>query len=154
MIDLKKVLVAVNFDEASNVALRYARTLSRTFGAQLHVIHVMENLFLKPMANDPHAIEVGITKRLLDVLSDEDRSELHAVPVIRKSDAPADEIVKYANAEQIDLIVMGTHGRPGLAHLFMGSVAEKVVRAAPCPVLSLRHPEREFVTVDDPAPKA
>jgi nucleotide-binding universal stress UspA family protein len=150
MINLKNVLVAVNFDEASNVALRYARSLSKNFGARLHVIHVMENLFLRPMANDPRAIEAGITKRLLDTLSDADRTELHAVPVIRKSDTPADEIVKYAQAENIDLIVMGTHGRPGFSHLLMGSVAEKVVRAAPCPVLTLRHPEREFVVADAP----
>jgi nucleotide-binding universal stress UspA family protein len=154
MITLKKVLVAVNFDEASNVALRYARSLARSFGAQLQVIHVMENLFLRPMANDPHAIEVGITRRLLDVLSDEDRTELHAIPVIRKSDSPAEEIVKYAQAEQVDLIVLGTHGRPGFTHLLMGSVAEKVVRTAPCPVLTLRHPEREFVFADAPVPVA
>jgi nucleotide-binding universal stress UspA family protein len=150
MINLKHVLVAVNFDDASNVALRYARSLSRTFGARLHVIHVMENLFLRPMANDPRAIEAGITRRLLDTLSEEDRTELHALPVIRTSDAPAEEIVKYAQAEHIDLIVMGTHGRPGFAHLLMGRVAEKVVRTAPCPVLTLRHPEREFVTADAP----
>lgn len=154
MIVMKNVLVAVNFDEASNVALRYARSLAKNFGARLHVLHVMENLFLRPMANDPRAIEAGMTRRLLETLSDADRTELNAVPVIRKSDAPAEEIVKYANAEQIDLIVMGTHGRPGMAHLLMGSVAEKVVRTAPCPVLTLRHPEREFVVADapDPAP--
>jgi nucleotide-binding universal stress UspA family protein len=151
MIHLKNVLVAVDFDDASTVALRYARSLAKTFGARLHLIHVMENLFLRPMANDPHAIEAGISKRLLDVLTDEDRTVLHAVPVIRKSDAPAEEIVKYAQAEHVDLIVMGTHGRPGVAHLLMGSVAEKVVRSAPCPVLTLRHPEREFVVADEPA---
>lgn len=150
MIVMKNVLVAVDFDEASNVALRYARSLAKNFGARLHVLHVMENLFLKPMANDPRAIEAGVTRRLLDTLSEEDRTTLHAVPVVRKSDAPAEEIVKYAQAEQIDLVVMGTHGRPGFAHLLMGSVAEKVVRTAPCPVLTLRHPEREFVVPDVP----
>jgi nucleotide-binding universal stress UspA family protein len=148
MIRLNKVLVAVNFDDASNVALVYARSLARNFGARLHVLHVMENLFLRPMANDPRAIEAGTTKRLLDCLTDDDRAALQAVAVIRKSDDPADEIVKYAKSEGIDLIVMGTHGRPGLAHLLMGSVAEKVVRTAPCPVLTLRHPEREFVVAD------
>ena len=152
MINLKNVLVAVNFDEVSNVALRYARGLAGNFGARLHVIHVMENLFLRPMANDPRAIEAGITKRLLDVLSEEDRTVLHAVPVVRTSDAPAEEIVKYAQAEHMDLIVMGTHGRPGFSHLLMGSVAEKVVRTAPCPVLTVRHPEREFISADAPAP--
>lgn len=152
MINLKNVLVAVNFDDVSNVALRYARGLAGNFGARLHVIHVMENLFLRPMANDPHAIEAGITKRLLDVLSEEDRTVLHAVPVVRKSDAPAEEIVKYADAEQIDLIVMASHGRPGFSHLLMGSVAEKVVRTAPCPVFTVRHPEREFISADVPTP--
>ena len=151
MIDLKQVLVAVDFDEMSNVALNYARSLAGTFGARLHVLHVMENPFLRPMANDPHAIEAGITRRLLDTLTDEDRTVLHAVPVLRTSDSPAEEIVKYAQAEQIDLIVLGTHGRPGVAHFLMGSVAEKVVRTAPCPVLTLRHPEREFVRADTAA---
>jgi nucleotide-binding universal stress UspA family protein len=55
------------------------------------------------------------------------------------------EIVRYAQEGDIDLIVMGTHGRTGLAHALMGSVAEKVVRKAPCPVLTVRHPEHEFV---------
>jgi len=153
MIQLNNVLVAVNFDEASNAALAYARSLAKNFGARLHVLHVMENLFLRPMANDPRAIEAGITRRLLDSLTDEDRTALHAVPVIRKSDEPAEAIVKYAQAESIDLIVMGTHGRPGLAHLLMGSVAEKVVRTAPCPVLTLRNSERPSV-VSDAAPIA
>lgn len=148
MIDLKQVLVAVNFDETSNVALTYARSLAKAFGARLHVLHVMENPFLRPMANDPKAIEAGVSRRLLDTLTDEDRATLHAVPVLRTSDAPAEEIVKYAQAEQIDLIVLGTHGRPGVAHFLMGSVAEKVVRTASCPVLTLRHPARSFISPD------
>jgi nucleotide-binding universal stress UspA family protein len=154
MIDLKQVLVAVDFDEMSNVALTYARSLARAFGARLHVLHVMENPFLRPMANDPRAIEAGVTKRLLDTLTDDDRTVLHAVPVLRTSDSPAEEVVKYAQAEQIDLIILGTHGRPGVAHFLMGSVAEKVVRTAPCPVLTLRHPEREFVKADSPSEPA
>jgi nucleotide-binding universal stress UspA family protein len=152
MIHLRNVLVAVDFDDTSMVALTYARSLARNFGARLHVLHVLENLFLRPMANDPHAIEAGVTRRLLDTLTPDDRQVLNAVPVIRKSDSPADDIVKYAEQEGIDLIVMGTHGRPGVAHLLMGSVAEKVVRAAPCPVLTVRHPERDFVVADAPAP--
>jgi nucleotide-binding universal stress UspA family protein len=55
------------------------------------------------------------------------------------------EIVRYAQEANIDLIVLGTHGRGGLAHMLLGSVAEKVVRKAPCPVLTVRHPEHEFV---------
>ena len=83
MIQVNNVLVAVNFDEASNVALAYARSIAQNFGARLHVLHVMQNLFLRPMANDPRAIEEGITRRLLDSLTDEDRTALRAVPVIR-----------------------------------------------------------------------
>jgi len=94
MIQVNNVLVAVNFDEASNVAMAYARSIAKTFGARLHVLHVMQNLFLRPMANDPRSIEEGITRRLLDSLTDEDRTALRAVPVIRKSDEPAEEIVK------------------------------------------------------------
>jgi len=143
MIDLKRVLVAVDFDDVSNVALSYARSLAKSYGAQLHVLHVMENMFLKPMANDPRSIEAGTTRRLLDTLTEDDRVTLRAVPVVRTSDTPAEEIVKYADAEHIDLIVMGTHARPGVAHLLMCSVAENVVRTAPCPVLTMRYSERE-----------
>ena len=148
MIAMKKVLVPVDFGEASDAALIYARNLAKTFGADLHVLHVTENLFLRPMANNPAAIEAGIANRLAERLTADDRQLLHAVAVLRKSDAPAEEIVRYANEENVDLIVMGTHGRVKVAHLLMGSVAEKVVRTASCPVLTVRHPEREFVIPD------
>ena len=64
------------------------------------------------------------------------------------SNSPATEIVNYARRNGIDLIVMGTHGRGAIAHLLMGSVAERVVRTAPCPVLTVRNPERDFVRPD------
>jgi nucleotide-binding universal stress UspA family protein len=149
MIALKKVLVPIDFAVASDAALVYGRALAKTFGAELHVLHVMENLFLRPMANNPAAIEAGVANRVAEQLTEEDRKALRAVPALRKSDAPAEEIVRYADQEQIDLIVMGTHGRVNMAHLLMGSVAEKVVRTAPCPVLIVRHKEREFVIPDN-----
>jgi nucleotide-binding universal stress UspA family protein len=101
------------------------------------------------MANNPMAIEAGIANRLAERITDDDRQNLHAIAVMRKSDTPAEEIVRYAEEEKVDLIVMGTHGRVKVAHLLMGSVAEKVVRTAPCPVLTVRHPEREFVVPDN-----
>jgi nucleotide-binding universal stress UspA family protein len=70
---------------------------------------------------------------------------LNATAVLEISDHPAEEIVKHARAHNINLIVMGTHGRGAMAQLLVGSVAERVVRTAPCPVLTVRHPEREFV---------
>jgi nucleotide-binding universal stress UspA family protein len=70
------------------------------------------------------------------------------------SNAPATAIVEYANEEGVDLIVLGTHGRGAVAHLLVGSVAERVVRTAPCPVLTVRHPEHEFVVTEPSAPHA
>ena len=67
---------------------------------------------------------------------------------VRTGNSPAFEIARYAKAEGIDLIVMGTHGRGMMGHLLMGNVAEKVVRIAPCPVLTVHHPEHEFIQPD------
>jgi len=80
--------------------------------------------------------------------NDEDRAVLGASAVVIVSNTPAYPIGDYAREANVDLIVMGTHGRGAVAHLLMGSVAERVVRLAPCPVLTVRHPEREFVRPD------
>jgi nucleotide-binding universal stress UspA family protein len=82
------------------------------------------------------------------VLIDSDGSGPRTTPVVLTSASPAFAIIDYAGGHDIDLIVMGTHGRGGLAHMLMGSAAEKVVRLAPCPVLTVRHPEHEFVRPD------
>jgi nucleotide-binding universal stress UspA family protein len=81
-------------------------------------------------------------------LSAEDRRDLHSKAVVLTSTTPALSIVQYARDAKVDLIVVGTHGRGAVAHLFLGSVAERVVRMAPCPALTVRHPEREFVLPD------
>ena len=151
MIVLTQILVATDFSEASAAAMDYGRALARTFGASLHLLHVIENPFLRPHAADPHTIKNAALSHLFDRLTDDDRRTLHATPVLETSDDPADAIVKYAKARQIDLIVMGTHGRGTVAQILEGSVAERVVRLAPCPVLTVRHPEHEFVVPDLPA---
>jgi nucleotide-binding universal stress UspA family protein len=148
MINLKTVLVATDFGEASEAALTYGRALARTFGADLHLLHVMENTFLRPIASDPLALKAATYNRLNSRLTAADRADLHARAVVEVSDEPAGVIVEYARGFGIDLIVTGTHGRRGAAHVLMGSVAEHVVRKAPCPVLTVRHPEREFVVED------
>jgi len=148
MIRLKHVLVATDFGEASEAALTYGRELARTFGADLHLLHVMENTFLRPVAADPLALKAATYNRLNSRLTAADRADLHARAVVEVSDEPADVIVEYARGFGIDLIVTGTHGRRGAAHVLMGSVAEHVVRKAPCPVLTVRQPEREFVVAD------
>jgi nucleotide-binding universal stress UspA family protein len=143
MIALKNVLVAIDFDALTETVLAYARAVTRRNDARLHVLHVTENTFLRPRSADPHAVEGSITHHIEQRLTDEDRRDLHPVPVVRMSDAPAEEIVQYARDHDIDLIVMGTHGRKAVAHLFIGSVAERVVRDAPCPVLTVRERQHQ-----------
>jgi nucleotide-binding universal stress UspA family protein len=150
MIVLKNLLVATDFEAASDAALVYGRALAGAFGASLHLLHVAENPFLRPSPVDPAAINVGHLQSLNDRLTAADRDALHARAVLKISDSPADAIDEYARAKAIDLIVMGTHGRGAMSQLLAGSVAERVVRTAPCPVLTVRHPEHEFVIPDLP----
>ena len=96
-----------------------------------------------------HHVAGSFAKRRQRVLLiDNDPLPLPKRAVVLTSNAPAAAIVDYAAQERIDLIVAGTHGRGGVAHLLMGSVAERIVRTAPCPVLTVRHPEHEFVIPD------
>jgi nucleotide-binding universal stress UspA family protein len=135
MIVLKNILVPTDFGEAAEAALRYGRTLAATFGADLHVLHVMDNGFLHARFADPATLE-GVARQELNDRTTPDANRLfrtHAV--LEKLDPPLEAITSYATSEGIDLIVMGTHGRAGAAHALMGSVAERVIRTAPCPVL-------------------
>jgi nucleotide-binding universal stress UspA family protein len=157
MIALKHILVATDFSEPSDAALAYGRALARTFGATLHVVHVVDNVptlvygaeaYAVSMPELQQEIEGSARTQLADLLVDNDQPPLPVRAVVLTSSAPAAAIVDYAKGERIDLIVAGTHGRGGVAHLLMGSVAERVVRTAPCPVLTVRHPEHEFVVPD------
>ena len=82
------------------------------------------------------------------LFSDEDRQVLRAVAAVATSHSPASAIVAYGRRVKAELIIVGTHGRGPLTHLVLGSVAERVVRTAPCPVLTVRYPEHEFVLPD------
>jgi nucleotide-binding universal stress UspA family protein len=158
MIALQKILVATDFSEPSDAALAYGRELARSFGAKLTVLYVVEDVLTRAygidggvVMSDPDLqsqIEDASRKQIDALISLEDRRELKAEGVIVVSNTPAAAIVNYARDSAVNLIVMGTHGRGGVAHLLMGSVAERVVRTAPCPVLTVRHPEHEFVLPD------
>jgi len=158
MITLKKILVATDFGEPSEAALAYGRELARTFGASLTIVHVADNILTRAYGADGIALiadpelqvqlEVAAQQQVDGLIFDEDRKTLKASGVILTSNTPSAAIVSYARDEAFDLIVMGTHGRGAVAHLLMGSVAERVVRLAPCPVLTVRHPEHEFVIPD------
>ena len=157
MLAIKNILVATDFSECSATALTYGRALAHQFGAKLHVLHAVETSGIDLAGADAYvatfpelsiAMEEEARQTLDALLTADDRVTIGAKAIVRTRETPARTIVEYANDEAIDLIVIGTHGRRGVSHLVMGSVAEKVVRTAPCPVLTVRHPEREFVTED------
>jgi nucleotide-binding universal stress UspA family protein len=157
MITLKQILVATDFSEPSDAALAYGRELAIRFNATLHVLHAAQNVYINTFGAENYAaiapdlqrqIEEDASRRLGELLIDSDKSGPNAISAIMTAASPAFAIVDYAKDHDIDIIVMGTHGRGALAQLVMGSVAERVVRLAPCPVLTVRHPEREFVRPD------
>jgi nucleotide-binding universal stress UspA family protein len=148
------VLVATDFSDASRLALEYARVLARRFDAALRVLHVVETpvplgseLFVpEVMTVAEHAVH-DAQRQLAAAMAE--LTEEGAIGQIVVGQA-AKKIVEYAADHDVDLIVMGTHGRGALAHLLMGSVAERVVRTAPCPVLTIRDTElRPWVVTDD-----
>jgi nucleotide-binding universal stress UspA family protein len=133
-----RILVPIDFSAPSDAALAYARRLAGTRDTALHLLHVADATFLRAVIADPQDRDTGVLNRLDALLADEDHRRFRVLAAVEHSDDPADEIVRYARFKDIDLIVMGTHGHTGVAHILLGSVAEKVVRVAPCPVLTLR----------------
>jgi nucleotide-binding universal stress UspA family protein len=155
MIKIENILVPIDFSEPSDSALVYGRTLARTFNARLHVLHVVDDsAFLAGVdgyALNGRTVLADMTdeaeKQLLTCLTEEDWRDPKTITEVWTG-AAAPGIVDYARQEAIDLIVMGSHGRGFISGLLTGRVAEKVVRIAPCPVLTVRTPEREFVVPD------
>jgi nucleotide-binding universal stress UspA family protein len=152
MIALKRVLVPTDFSECSDAAVKYATALARAFGAELHLLHVPEHPGEMAEAEYPiglfETMQNAAHDRLSKLLSPEDQRAITSQFAMRIG-SPYAEIMRYAQQRDIDLIVMGTHGRGFVAHMVMGSVAEKVVRKAPCPVLTVRHPQHDFVLADE-----
>jgi nucleotide-binding universal stress UspA family protein len=157
MIALKRILVATDFSEPSEAALAYGQELARNFGASLIVLNVVGDILTRAYGSDgmvladpelQREIEAAAQQQVNALPLGDDLSALGAIRVTITSNEPAAAITAYARDAAVDLIVMGTHGRGAVAHLLMGSVAEQVVRTAPCPVLTVRHPEHEFVLPD------
>jgi len=158
MIALKTIVVATDFGEASQAAFNYGRELARKFGATLHVFHVVDDAASRALAlsagvlpdltTSQVEVEADARRRVETLLSDEDKRDLHAVAAVETSNTPASAIVAYGQRVHAELLVVGTHGRGPITHILLGNVAERVVRTAPCPVLTVRHPEHEFVLPD------
>ena len=137
----RRILVPIDFSAGSDAALEMATSLARDSGGSLVLAHV-EIIPLSAAGGEYlYAIPEPPTEELLAKLDAVAVPDSH-VPVERRLLAgdPADAIVRLAQTEDVDMIVMGTHGRRGLSRLLMGSVAETVVRAAPCPVLTVKQP--------------
>src|SRR5689334_15813265 len=145
MIVLTNVLVATDFGPMSEAALAYGRALARTFDASLHLLHVVDNFFLRATPSDPHAMVEAKTRAVHDLVTRDDRDVLRASATVTASDDVADAITGYARLHSINVIVLGTHGRTGMEQLLVGSVAERVVRTAPCPVITIRETGRGHV---------
>lgn len=146
---LKRVLVPVDFSDCSKKALAYALPFAKQFGAEVVLVHVIQ-----PYVPVPEMTAFDITAMLAQMRAS-GKSELDklrlSIPENIKVTAlllegnPAHEIAKAAAKVDADLIILSTHGRTGLGRMFMGSVAEHVTRYAPCPVLTVREREHEFV---------
>jgi nucleotide-binding universal stress UspA family protein len=134
-----RILVPTDFSRASDAALAHARMLAGSTGATVHLLHVVDTAFLATVLADRRDYESAAYEKLQQRLSAE---RTGGILVVERSESPADEITRYARTHNVDLIVMGTHGRGRVAHLLLGSVAEKVARTAPCPVLTMRETPR------------
>jgi nucleotide-binding universal stress UspA family protein len=145
-IPLSRILVPTDFSEEARTALSYGVALAERLGGTLHVLHVVEAVVnVSPLPQEfgardelDRAIGESAWGELNQLLSAEDRKRLKVEFAVEWG-IPFTEIVRYAQARRVDLIAMGTHGRGGVKHLILGSVAENVVRGAPCPVLTVRH---------------
>ncbi|MEW6681342.1 MAG: universal stress protein [Nitrospirota bacterium] len=150
---IKRILVATDFSDCSREAVDYALSFAERVGAEVEIVHVVER---------PVYFEVGVAHSLqlrhdvdqwlrelkaeaakrLEALVKEVRNRKPGVRSSLREGMPVDELLKAAGETSADLIVIGTHGRTGLPHVLLGSVAERVVRGAGCPVLTVRPKSR------------
>lgn len=151
MISIKNILCPIDYSVYSEKALKYAIEFAEKYNAKLYLMHVLDIRIYD--ITDPELYNVNVIdketinklrERLHKCISEDTRKNIEVETIVIEG-VPFSEIIKKAREYKVDLIVLGTHGRTGLSHAIMGSVAEKVVRKAPCPVLTIRHPEHDFV---------
>jgi nucleotide-binding universal stress UspA family protein len=152
MIRVNSILHPSDFSENSNRALQYACALADHFEARLHLVHIVANRALSlsaPLEAGylPESYDKDLRASSNDALAKLPEKDWFKGEVVRACLVGTTfvEIIRYAKEHDVDMIVMGTHGRTGIAHLIMGSVAENVVRKAPCPVLTVHPEDHQFV---------
>lgn len=152
MIKFRRILLPTDFSANSRIAQAYACDLVEQHQAELHLLHVTQEMvlvaadplsgFVMPAA-DTDAAKAGAERELKHFLNPEWTAQRRVVYAVRNG-SPFVEVVRYAREHEIDLIVISTHGRTGLAHVLLGSAAENIVRTAPCPVLTVRPTDHKY----------
>lgn len=149
--EINKVLVPIDFSDYSKGALRYAVNFARSFNAEVLLIYVVEPVIYPPDFSMGQiaipTVGLEMDKRAAEELEKLAKKEIHSdmkVKTIIRTGKPFVEIVETASEENVDMIIIATHGHSGVEHILFGSTAEKVVRKAPCPVLTLREPLKGF----------
>jgi nucleotide-binding universal stress UspA family protein len=143
---IRSILAPTDFSQHSDTAVKYACELAEKFQAKLHLLNVLAEVI--PVGPDPmlapvlspeyyQETEQAAREALANLLKPE-WGKPASVETTVKWGVPVDAVIDFAAAHAVDLIVIATHGRTGLSHVLLGSVAERIVREAPCPVLTIR----------------
>jgi nucleotide-binding universal stress UspA family protein len=152
VVEFRRIVYSTDFSRLSAWALPHAVYLARTCGAELHCLHVVDDSYQYwlsfdvasvPAGPPPDELESASRKQLDELVESQIPDDVTVVREILRGQ-PFVEIIRYAREHRADLIVLGTHGWSALREVLMGSVADKVVRKSPCPVLTVRHPEQKF----------
>jgi nucleotide-binding universal stress UspA family protein len=149
--EIKKILVPIDFSDYSKNSLKYSVNFAKSFDASLIIVYVVEPVIYPPdfsmgqIAIPAAGLEMDKrAKEEMDKLAEKEIPSGVKVLKIVKTGKPFLEIIETAAEEDVDLIIIATHGHTGVEHILFGSTAEKVVRKAPCPVLTLRGPVKGF----------
>ena len=150
MVPIQRILVPTDFSEPAAAAVKWGATLAREFGGQLYLLHVVPEPYAYPWGTELSTLPLNDILAQSEQAADERLHELAAktgLPldrVVTKAliGTPVDQILSLIADERIDLVVLGTHGRGMVGHLLLGSVAERLVRRAPVPVLTVHGDER------------
>lgn len=149
LLKIKSILVPIDFSDTAKKALRYAERLAQQFGAKITLLHVIEPVAALDVAYHPLMLETAEVKESARKRVDGLARQMRLSPkllerTLVRYGSPFAEITEAARTLKVDLIVVSTHGYTGLKHVLLGSTAERVVRHAPCPVLTVREKQHEF----------
>ena len=145
MVYLRNILVTTDLSEYSLAAMEHAATFSLLYAAKLHLLYVTD----VDAKEFQRVGEAAARNALQEFVAKHVNPDTRLIPVVRRG-TPADEIIKFAEEEGMDLVVVATHGRTGLKHMVMGSVAERIVRRSTIPVLTVKpHPMRESILMNE-----